>query len=1041
MQAVAELCKPRDTVFLDTTRDDVLNLSDLVEGKIDADKFFGENFKTKGMDILLNAAFGRFQGKSDTGVIKLTQAMGGGKTHNMLALALLAQNPAWRTKLLGSEYDAVDEIKVVAFSGRESDVPYGIWGSIAAQLGKRELFSELYSPLRAPGESAWINLLSGQNILILLDELPPYLENAKAVTVGNSDLCKVTVTALSNLFTALGKKQLSNVCLVFSDLKATYESASALLQSSFNELENEANRIAINIEPVALNSDEVYDILKMRLFESFPAHNSFAVNDIAKGYSDALGRAKKSGFTQCDDKAFFAGIKDSYPFHPSIKELYARFKENPNFQQTRGLIKLMRQIVRQFYECGKAERKYLINVFDIDLNDRNMLSYIKQIKPSLEAAISHDIAQGGRAAAEIIDAQNETAKGEYAQDAGKLLLMSSLNDITHGLQGLTDSETLSYLCEPGADMDRYKAALEELKSQCWYIKQDNRGRYYFQNLKNMIAEMNTLVESYSNEGAKKELRRFLGDNFKPVLKKCYSELYILPALDEITLARDKISLVIFEPYSGSGLHPDLLALYNNASYKNRVMFLSGQRNVMEKLYGNSKRLMAITQIFENMKAEHVPSTDQQYKEAENQVDKVTTALLQTVRETFLTLYFPTRNGIASEDFRLEFKENKFNGEEQIIKVLKEADKFEDFSSEDRMLDTMQKKCEQRIFTQKEMPWSQIMERAATEPQWQWYHPQQMEELKKTCLKKDRWRELAGYIVKGPFAKDPTDVSIEQMDYNERTGEFTLKTRAIHGNVIYYDIGAEPSTASAQAPSPFVTKEPAIWFLCVDTSEDNPHPTGPAKEFMCRVPLRHEQRLTPNGSVLELKTHRDFEIRYTTDGSSPKESGGRYDGEIALPRGCKYVRTAVLYKGKSVEEKDIPITEQSGEAALKIDSAKPLEYTMRSQKRCKDTESTYSEFQKLGSMPGAFVRHFTVTISDKSNTNNYMQLTTATVPYDPGSLQATVDLIRETAFGGKDVIIEFEYKTMAFPDGAQFKNWIELNKLDMNDLLKDGEVRQ
>ena len=47
-------------------------------------------------------------------------------------------------------------------------------------------------------------------------------------------------------------------------------------------------------------------------------------------------------------------------------------------------------------------------------------------------------------------------------------------------------------------------------------------------------------------------------------------------------------------------------------------------------------------------------------------------MLQSIRETFITLYFPTKNGIASEDFKLEFKENKFNGEEQIVKTLKEA---------------------------------------------------------------------------------------------------------------------------------------------------------------------------------------------------------------------------------------------------------------------------------------------------------------------------------------------------------------------------------
>lgn len=45
------------------------------------------------------------------------------------------------------------------------------------------------------------------------------------------------------------------------------------------------------------------------------------------------------------------------------------------------------------------------------------------------------------------------------------------------------------------------------------MKQDNRGRLYFQNTKNMVAEMNTLVESYTNENAK-ELEENFRTNFQ-----------------------------------------------------------------------------------------------------------------------------------------------------------------------------------------------------------------------------------------------------------------------------------------------------------------------------------------------------------------------------------------------------------------------------------------------------------------------------------------------------------------------------------------------
>jgi len=1042
MKSVAELCKPRTSVFVDTTRDDVLNLSNLIEGNIDVDKFFEENYTTKGMEMLFQTAFTRFQGKSATGVIKLTQAMGGGKTHNMLALALLAQNSEWRTKLLGKRFDDIGEITVIAFSGRESDAEFGIWGSLADQLGRKELFASLYSPLRAPGESAWINLLKDRKVLILLDELPPYLENARSITVGNSDLCRVTITAIANLFSALGKEQLANVCLVFSDLKAAYESGSALLQSSFKELDNEANRVALNIEPVALNSDEIYDILRKRLFESFPKPGAPDVNEVAIGYKDAVARAGKSGLTSFSADKAFIGVRDSYPFHPSIKELYARFKENQNFQQTRGLIKLMRQIIRQFYESKRAEQTYLINVFDINLNNPAMLSMIREIKPSLDNAISHDIAQHGKAVAEIIDAEYaDEFKYPYAQTLSKLLLMSSLNETPHGLQGLNDSDTLGYLCEPGIDLNQYKKVLEEIKTQCWYLKTDNRGRYYFQNTKNMVAEMNTLVDSYSNESAKKELRKFLDTAFAPKLKKCYELLYVMPAIDEISLDQNKTALVVYEPYAGSGLHPELQAFYDSATYKNCVMFLSGQRSVMEKLYANSKRLTAIRQIIRSMQDEHVPETDQQFREATDQCDKATTALLSTIRETFITLYYPGKGGLTSDNFKLEFTGNKFNGEEQIVKTLIDAQKFQDFSSDDKALDNLRKKCEVRLFTQQEMTWAQIMERAATELNWQWYHPDQMASLKKDCLNKDKWREVGGYLQKGPFAKEPTEVAVEQLGYEEKTHEFTLKVRGVHGNTVYYDVGAEPTEASALASNPFITKETDLWFLCVDHSTEDPHPTGSAVHFLCKVPLRHEQRAGAQGNIMQLATHPDFEIRYTTDGSNPKESGGKYTGEFILPPGCKFVRVAVYHKGVVVEEKDIPVTENAAPKILKITDNKLLEYTMKSMKKCSDTASTYTEFASLQKLPGTYIRHFTVVISQKNAPTNYMEINAAKISYDAGKLQETIDRIRESAFAGVDAVVEFEYKTILFMTGAAFKEWVDMNKLDMNELADNGDIKQ
>ena len=203
MKSLAQLCKPRQSVFDRNRRDVVLDLTDLLEDRIDPGEFFEENYFTTGMQRLLQEAFRRFAGKSPQGVFVLTQAMGGGKTHNMIALGLLAKHPDLRQAVLGDLYDVEPDlraVRVVAFTGRESDAPLGLWGAIAEQLGKKELFKDYYSPLSAPGQTAWINLLKGDPLLILLDELPPYFENARAKLIGNSDLAVVTTTALAKTY-------------------------------------------------------------------------------------------------------------------------------------------------------------------------------------------------------------------------------------------------------------------------------------------------------------------------------------------------------------------------------------------------------------------------------------------------------------------------------------------------------------------------------------------------------------------------------------------------------------------------------------------------------------------------------------------------------------------------------------------------------------------------------------------------------------------------------------------------------------------------
>lgn len=1035
MKTLFELCKPRDSVFSDTKREDVLNLSDLVENRINPHDFFQENYLTQGMNILFETAFKRFIRQSNTGLIKLTQAMGGGKTHNMLALGLLAMHPEYREKVLGKQYksDYLGKVKVVAFTGRESDAPFGIWGAIAEQLGKKEMFKDYYAPLKAPGENAWINLLQGEPLLILLDELPPYLENAKSVMIGNTDLAVVTRTALSNLFSALGKEQLSNVCLVISDLKATYESGSELLQSTFKELENEINRSALNIEPVGSTSDEIYHILKKRLFEELPDSNE--INDIALGYKNVVHEAKQMGLTNYSSDQLYVGIKDSYPFHPSIRDLYARFKENPGFQQTRGLIRLMRQIIRQLYtgdQC-KAKSKYLVNVFDFDLNDRNMLTTVSQIKQSLSNAISHDIASNGKSVAEELD---NIYGGTLVQDLSKLILVASLADVPHALLGLSISDTIGYLCEPNKDITGIKKVLDEFKMKAWYLDQDKEGRLFFKNTKNMIAEMHSLVESYDNEQAKKELRTFLEQRFKPTVQDCYQVVQVFPAVDDIQLTSDKVTLVLFEPFVGTGLHPELQKFYEKSTYKNRVMFLSGQRDIMNRLYTAAKELKAIERIIANMIDEKVPETNQQYQIAVDTRHKKIMAVLQVARETFVTLYFPNKNGITSADFLMEFKENNFNGEEQIRKTLESKQKF----TTDVSSDTFRRKCEDRLFTQKEMRWNDIKERAAIETSWQWHIPRALDDLKNDCLKKDIWRENGGYLVKGPFPKEKTSVLIQVKDQNLETGVTTLRIIPQYGDKVYYEVGSNATTASQLVDdlNNFTTSELKLSFLCVDSSGE--HQTGDPVSWQSDVKIKHKIQQTANGTLVQFQSHPGVKILYTTDGSNPKSNGGVYNGEFIVPDHASFIQVVAEHGGEYFDLQTIKI-EKGKSAGLEIN--KDVKLDLFKTYRTSDTNETYTDIALLKKHQAVIsdVQVALFRIDEKTNSKGWIELTIdSSTRVELEQLEKTIDTIRNSFMNDGKVNITIEYTIVRFKTGQNFLDWAMEKGISLSE-FKGSEITQ
>lgn len=764
----------------------------------------------------------------------------------------------------------------------------------------------------------------------------------------------------------------------------------------------------------------MYHILRKRIFKALPAKED--IKDVAQAYGKAIKDAKQMDITNASPEQFVQQITDAYPFHPAIRDLYARFRENPGFQQTRGLIRLMRVITGRLYSepNGAADRVGLISPFDLDLNDRETLAEITLINPTLGNAISHDIASKGQAVAEVMDAN---LGGSDAQDSSKLILIGSLANIPNAVLGLTLSEIVSYLCAPGRDISKIKEILGTLSTKAWYLHANREGKLFFRDVQNLVAKLKTIAGSYNRESQLKELRTRLSEMFSPALKDCYQDVVVFPAVDEITIKPERVTLIICEPVMEGLIHKDLQEFYRNLEYKNRVLFLTGQRHTLETLLEAAAELRAITAIIAEMDSEKVPGNDPQRVAAKELSDKITQRLLSAGRETFTTLVYPHMDGLRSADFLMNFKDNAYRGEQQIRETLKGKQKF----TEEITDDTFRRKCEERLFTQKVMLWTELKKRAATNIKWQWHKPEALDNLKVTLVFQGKWREDGGYVEKPPFPKPQTEVRIKEIFRDDDTGRVVLRLTPVNGDTIYYEIGSAATEGSLKVPEPnkFETDEPTISFLCVDSRRE--HATGEPVSWKNRITLKH--RLYQNGSdrMMEINAAPEAPIKYTTDGSDPKTLGGLYDGPFLVPAGTIVVLAYAEKNCISSETYRFEIPREEG-PKLEIDRDKPALW--RRSHHPVTTGDAYEFLEK--------VKKYNVAVSVPRmgvQGTNWVDLTVDEKIYlNAEAILKTLDQLRSLLPDGQ---VEILATALKFPTGQNLLDWVAEAKTE----IKPNEVEQ
>ena len=970
IQTVRQACRFNPAIQDYRMSQGIENLADLINDAGDGREFFARNFVTHGMEQLFREGLLRLSGKSDQAVFELTQAMGGGKTHMMIALGLLARHPHLRREELPAELNGrIDfgQARMAAFNGRNNPDHY-LWGEIASQLGKDEAIKPYWvNGPKAVDQRQWKEIIGDQPTLILLDELPPYLDNASTQAFGQGTLANRVVYSLSSLMSAA--LELPNCCVVVANLSGSYQAQTRALGEAISNLQQETRRQAMTLTPVQLAGNEIYEILKKRLIDELPDERVIA--DVADEYAQQIKKAEDGGYIVAASLEQIAEqVRETYPFHPSFKHLVALFKENEGFRQTRGLMQFTARLLKSV--AGRTtDDVFLIGAQHLDLNDDQVRDEIERIAPKLAPAVTRDIADHGNAIAELIDAE---LSGDAARQVMTLLLASSLSRAVGGRIGLSESEIIEYLAAPNRKPDEFLQALQRLREQSWYLHREEQ-RFFVKETENLSRQ----IERNAREAPQPKIDQALINRLTGILqaerRNAFQDVQVLPKLDELKLTGPR-TLVVIKP-DGKMPPSELRNFFDYPQEKNNLLVLTGQdSHLADAVEDRLRELYAIEQIHKRLKP-----GDTLYEEARDRLEEAEDRFSKALSAAYNRLYFPANDPVDDRDVLaavtidngLKLGKGDQSAETQIETLLASPranyklamDLTENFNAYFAMAEEYlwpsgkDNRC---------TPWKDVVSRAKCHPVWPWMPGGSgMDTLKAEALKQGRWRlGEDGYIEKGPFPKDKTTVNVSVVGVHPETSATLLSLTPRHAGespAVYCATKPERSDQDRRVDDldNFSTDEGTLYFWVKDPTGQ--FESGPAVRWLADLKIRHQVDPAADRRRVTLACTPRADLFYTLDGSNPKD-GAPYAGPFEIgPQAARLLVYARAGEANKTADFQIPA---SGDQTVRIVDAKPARLQAR-RVALDTTDRVYGVINRFRDQPGTRFKGVRIEIGEGENT--------------------------------------------------------------------------
>ncbi|MBD2302327.1 ATP-binding protein [Nostoc sp. FACHB-190] len=715
LPSVFKTCIPRDEILAGELSPELFaaKLRLVVEGKApqvyqDPTAFFANTFATDGLKTLISEVFGRLVGAAvGSPIIRLETSFGGGKTHDEIALWHIAKNgraisgldrfadlnlipdrPIQAAAIACQDLDPVNGV----YHADTGVTTYTLWGEIAYQIGGVAGYSLLKGSDEqrvSPGTVVLERIMQGEPTVVILDEIARYLRAAKATIVGNSDLAEQVVAFLFSLMDLAAA--CNNLVFVY-----TLASSSDSFGEETTEIREAISATARQERILKPSTDiEIYNIVKQRVFSSIQAD---AAANAAREYLQSYKASRINLPDGCKDARYADSIEQSYPFHPELFNLLTKkIASIPNFQRTRGALRLFARVIRYLWEDTTVWMP-LIHSHHIPVGIEEEITSdltARLERPLMRIAIQADIynATGREAHAQLQDAEWKAAgKPPFSTWVARTIFLHSINQGTAA--GIRRAELNISLLTPGLEIGFVDTALERLSEVAWYLENDpmtTLARFKEEpSINKIIAEEKAQVGiSEAKEDLRNRRDTIFADKFFKLVPAPESPADVDDVSDSIALC-----LIDFNEATISatteGPPPIVERIFNETgesgkfrTFRNRLLFLVANRQELDRAIDNAREYRAIQNILKSPNRLQDLSENQQ-KQLKEKEGSLNLDVRVSLTNAYRHLFYPANDSVKAPKGLMHYPlsaqdasdvKGKNNQQDVILKTLKDCQKI------------------------------------------------------------------------------------------------------------------------------------------------------------------------------------------------------------------------------------------------------------------------------------------------------------------------------------------------------------------------------